>query len=102
MVRPGGSVGQLVSNVECDAPAVRIQGVRCCTSAVGSGGPGARRAVENAAATGEVVGAAGGSGSGASNSGAAAALGGVGEVECRSREVSRMRLWLWAGGQDAG
>jgi hypothetical protein len=102
MVRPGGGVGQLVSNVGDSAPAVPIQGVRCCTGAVGSGGPGARRAVENAAATGEVVGAAGGSGRGASNSGAAIALGGVSEVECSSREVSRMRVWVWAGGQDAG
>jgi hypothetical protein len=99
MVRPGGRVGQLVSNVRYRASGVRIQGVRCCTTAMGSGGRRARRAVENAAATGEVVGAAGGSGHGARRCGAAAALADGGASVCREWRASSMRVWAEAGGQ---
>jgi hypothetical protein len=74
MVRPGGRVVQLVPNAGYNGPGVRVWGGRCCRTAVESGGHRARRAAENAAATGEVVGAEGGSGDRTRKSSPATAL----------------------------
>jgi hypothetical protein len=55
-------VRHVVPNVTCSGPGVCMRNVRRCRRAVRSRGRRARRAVKNAAATGEVVGAEGGYG----------------------------------------
>jgi hypothetical protein len=74
MVRPGGKVDQLLSNVESERCGVYIDRMRCSKRAVGGGGLRAQRSVEKASATGTVVGAEGGSGDDSSKCGSATAL----------------------------
>jgi hypothetical protein len=92
MVRPGGKVRQLVSNVANSGCAVRMRRLRCGRRAVRSGERRARRAVKNGAGTGEVAGAEGGYRRRSGTRRAAAARAEACEVGCKRGGVSSMRV----------
>ena len=92
MVRPGGRVRQLASNVwVCDSGLVSRR-LRCPRGAVGGGGCRVRWEVKNASATAKDAGAGGGYRRDSGGNGAATALGGVQESVCKRRAASSMSV----------